>query len=29
MMGAIGYFYHDFTQLTDDDVVRLLAARSA
>jgi len=29
MMGAIGYFYHDFTQLTEYDVVRLLAARSA
>ncbi|MCA1408079.1 phosphoribosyltransferase [Ensifer sp. IC3342] len=29
IMGAIGYFYHDFAQLTDDDVVRLLAARSA
>lgn len=29
MMGAIGYFYRDFAQLTDDDVIRSLAARSA
>lgn len=29
MFGAIGYFYRDFGQLTDDDVVRLLAERPA
>lgn len=27
MFGAIGYFYVDFNQLTDDDVIRLLALR--
>lgn len=28
MFGAIGYFYRDFAQLTDDDVIRLLAAHN-
>ncbi len=28
-MDAIGYFYGDFSQLSDDDVIRVLAANSA
>ena len=29
LFGAVGYFYRDFTQTTDDEVIRLLAACQA